>query len=222
MKSQMKISKLRMVRRGWSVRVLMALAVAGAGVAALDAGVVKIEMPAERASFKPGPEGGIANAQCLTCHSVEYVQTQPPMPLAFWSAEVKKMRDKYGASIPADQMDALAHYLAENYGTGAGGAPGAPAATEAEAQPASVQALATRYGCLSCHGVNVKIVGPAFRDVAMKYRNDPEAYQKIAAQVHGGGSGKWGPVLMPPFPMVTDAQTKMLADWILSQAGPAK
>lgn len=212
-----------MVQRSSIVRVLIALAAMGAGVAALNAGVMKIELPPETASFKPGSEGGIANAQCLTCHSVEYVKTQPPMPLAFWSAEVKKMRDKYAAPIPEDQMDQLAHYLAENYGTGAGGQPAAaPTATDTTAQPADVQALATKYGCLSCHSVNVKIVGPAFHDVAVKYHNDPDAYQKIAAQIHGGGSGKWGSVLMPPFPMVTDAQTKMLADWILSQAGPVK
>jgi cytochrome c551/c552 len=216
----MKIPVSKTVRRSWcSSRVLVALAIVGGGVIALNAGVTKIELPPETASFK-GPKGEIANAQCLTCHSVEYVQMQPPMPLAFWSAEVKKMRDKYGAQFPPDQIEPLAHYLAENYGSGGGGQPAEnPTAT---AQPASVQALATRYGCLSCHGVNVKIVGPAFHDVALKYHNDSQAYQKIAEQIHHGGSGKWGSVLMPPFPMVTEVETRMLADWILSQAGVAR
>ena len=224
MNSEMRISKLRIVRRGrWSVRALVLLAVIGAGVAGLNAGVMKIELPTETASFKPAPGSGLANAQCLTCHSVEYVQTQPPESLAFWSAEVKKMRTVYGAQIPEEQMDSIAHYLAENYGTGTGGQP-APSSSEAApaASSANVQALATHYGCLSCHGIDKKIVGPAYHDVAVKYQNDPQAYEKIVAQIHNGGSGKWGSVLMPPFPMVTDAQAKMLAQWILSQAGSAK
>ena len=148
---------------------------------------------------------------------------QPPEPLAFWSGEVKKMHDKYGAPIPEDLMAPIAHYLAENYGTGAGNQPATTSsATQSTAEPENVQALATRYGCLSCHGIDKKIVGPPFHDVAMKYHNDPQAYEKIAAQIHNGGSGKWGSVLMPPFSMVTDAQTKMLAEWILSQADSAK
>jgi cytochrome c551/c552 len=231
MKKQTGISKGRRIRAGQALwkrgRLIAVLGLFGFGVAVLDAAVLKIELPHETASFKPAPEVGMANAQCLTCHSVEYVQTQPPMPLAFWSAEVKKMRDKFGAPVPDDQIEPLAHYLAENYGTGANNqAPAAenanPTNALANAEPINVQALATRFGCLSCHGINVKIVGPAYHDVALKYRNDPEAYEKIAAQIHHGGSGKWGSVLMPPFPMVTDAQARMLAEWILSQAGPAK
>lgn len=224
MKNEMRNSKLRMVRRGSrSIRALVLLAAIGAGGAALDAGVMKIDLPTETASFKTAPGSGLANAQCLTCHSVEYVKTQPPEPLAFWSAEVKKMNAVYGAPIPEDQMDAIAHYLAENYGTGAGGQP-APSSSETASatEPGNVRALATHYGCLSCHGIDKKIVGPAYHDVAVKYQNDPQAYEKIAEQIHHGGSGKWGSVLMPPFPMVTDAQTRMLAQWILSQAGPAK
>ena len=194
----------------------------GAGVVALNADVTNIALPPETGSFKPGPAGEIANAQCLACHSVEYIKTQPPMPLTFWSGEVKKMRDKFGAPIPEEQIEPLAHYLAENYGTGAVAQPASALSFNTAALPTNFQALATHYGCLSCHGVNVKIVGPAFHDVAMKYQKDPQAYQKIAAQIHLGGSGKWGSALMPPFPMVTDAQAKMLAGWILSQADSAK
>ena len=225
MKNQSSIMKLIFHRQqsGGSRCRLVILGLIGFGAAALNASVVKIELPPETASFKPAPKVEMANAQCLTCHSVDYVRTQPPMPLAFWTAEVKKMRDKYGAAIPEDQIESLANYLAENYGTGSGqGSLIAQNVTAPNAQPMDAQTFATRYGCLSCHGKNVKIVGPAFHDIAVKYRNDPTAYDKISAQIHHGGFGKWGSVLMPPFPMVTDAQTKMLADWILAQAGSAK
>lgn len=188
----------------------------------LQAGVVKIELPPETAFFKPGPGSDLANAQCLTCHSVEYVLTQPPLPQTFWTSSVKKMREKFGASIPDDQVAPLVKYLTENYGATTNFSTTVPPGTDQKAvpapvQPESVETLATKFGCLSCHNVNVKIVGPAYKDIAAKYRNDPAALDRISRQIHDGGSGKWGPVGMPPFPMLTDAEVKMLGDWIMSQ-----
>jgi cytochrome c551/c552 len=192
------------------------------GALPLSAGVVKIELPPETASFKPAPGSEIANGQCLTCHSVDYVLTQPPEQRAFWAAEVKKMNKVYGAQIPEDQVESLADYLASNYGTGTNGQPSAASSASPKTVPntaaaTNAEAFAKKYGCLSCHGIKVKIVGPAFQDVAAKYRNDPAALDKISWQIHNGGSGKWGPVIMPPFPMVTDAQAKMVARWIMDQ-----
>ncbi len=181
------------------------------------AGAVTIELPPETASFKPGTGAGLANGQCLVCHSVDYVTMQPASPRAFWAAEVKKMREKYGAQIPPDQLEALTDYLAQNYGTHTN----SPASTEVAASPSSAalsgEAVATRYGCTACHNVDVKIVGPPFKAIAAKYQNDPTAVAKITEQIHKGGSGKWGPVIMPPFPMVNDAETRALAEWVLSR-----
>ncbi len=190
--------------------------------AQVEAGVMKIELPKETGSFKSAPGSDLANGQCLVCHSVEYVLMQPPMKQAFWAASVKKMREKFGAAIADDQVEPLVKYLTDSYGVPTNGAPAtevkaAPAAT----QPLTVEALATRNGCLACHSINAKIVGPAYKDVAAKYRTDPKAFDKIMAQIHNGGSGKWGPAIMPPFPTVTDAEAKMLAAWIMS-AGETK
>ena len=189
---------------------------------AAKAGILKIKLPPETRVYKPGPGSDLANGQCLVCHSVEYVLMQPPLTRSVWTAEVQKMKDKYGAQIPADQIVPLVDYLVRTYGTESQS--GAPATAQASsaivtvpATDTSGQGLATRYGCLLCHGVDHKIVGPAYRDVAAKYRNDSAALQKIAQQIHKGGSGKWGPVVMPPFPMIDDTQAKTLADWILSQ-----
>ena len=82
----------------------------------LTAGPMRIELPAETGVFKTGPGVEIANGQCLVCHSVEYVATQPPLPRAFWTASVKKMREKYGAAIPEEQVEPLLDYLALHYG----------------------------------------------------------------------------------------------------------
>jgi cytochrome c551/c552 len=181
---------------------------------------VKIELPAETGVFKPAPGVEIANAQCLICHSVEYVETQPWMPRAFWAASVKKMREKYGSAILEEQVEPLLDYLARHYGTETNSAPSFSANAASKSVPPGPltgETVATKYGCLGCHNVSVKIVGPPYKDIAAKYRNDADAFNKVAGQIQKGGSGKWGPVIMPPFPMVTEAETKLLVEWILGQ-----
>lgn len=86
--------------------------------AAALASSLKVELPNETATLKPGAGSELANGQCLTCHSAEYIITQPrDKPLAFWRAEVDKMKKVYGAPIPDDQISAIADYLARSYGT---------------------------------------------------------------------------------------------------------
>ena len=184
---------------------------------------LKIELPPETSSFKPAKGVEIANAQCLVCHSVEYVSTQPPLPRTYWAGSVKKMREKYGAQIPDSQVEPLLDYLVEQYGVQSSGAsagsstaPANSVAGRAVVESKTPEALGTRFGCLACHGPDKKIVGPALKDIAAKYQNDPTAQIRIAEQVRMGGSGKWGPVLMPPFPMLTPEEIKILSDWILT------
>jgi len=177
---------------------------------------LEIHLPPELGAFKQGTAAELANGQCLVCHSVEYVSTQPPMPRSFWKAEVQKMQQKYGAAIPDEQVDALIDYFTSNYGVGTNAVSFAGTGTAAVASNgSSATLLATKYGCLGCHNPVTKIVGPSYRDIAAKYRNDPEALQKIDQQIHQGGSGKWGPVIMPPFPSISAQETRILADWIL-------
>ncbi|HWX19108.1 MAG TPA: c-type cytochrome [Candidatus Binatia bacterium] len=182
---------------------------------------MKIDLPPETVSFKAGGGSEIANAQCLICHSVEYVTMQPPLPRTFWAASVKKMKDKFGAPLPDEQVEPVVNYLVKNYGQDTNRTPvtlSTPAQIgDNQGRTVNGEAIATKYGCLGCHNVSTKIVGPAYRDVAAKYHDDSAAFSKIADQIHQGGSGKWGPVIMPPFPMITDAETKTLADWILSR-----
>ena len=53
-------------------------------------------------------------------------------------------------------------------------------------------------GCAACHAVDKKIVGPAYKEVAAKYKGDKDAAAKLAKKVKEGGSGVWGPMPMPP------------------------
>jgi len=85
------------------------------GAAAL-AGDITITLPAETVVFNPGKGIELAQANCLICHSADYIRNQPPMPRKFWEAEVKKMREKYGAPAPEDVAPALVDYLAATYG----------------------------------------------------------------------------------------------------------
>lgn len=78
------------------------------------------------------------------------------------------------------------------------------------------QALATSKNCMSCHAVERKLLGPSFKEVAAKYKNDKGAVELLAAKIIKGGSGVWGPVPMPANTQVNAAEAKKLATWVLS------
>jgi len=91
----------------------------------------------------------------------------------------------------------------------------ATAAAAALAAPANAdEALAKKHNCLACHSVDKKLVGPAYKDIAKKYKGQNVA-AKLEQKVKKGGQGAWGPVPMPPNPAVPDADIKKLVDWIL-------
>lgn len=83
-------------------------------------------------------------------------------------------------------------------------------------QAQASEELAKKYNCLACHAVDKKVVGPAYKEVAAKYKGDKAAADKLAAKVKAGGSGVWGAVPMPPNAAVPDADIKKLVTWILS------
>ncbi len=81
----------------------------------------------------------------------------------------------------------------------------------------AIQDTATKRTCFTCHNPDVKVVGPAYREVAAKYRNDPNAVAMLTSQMEKGGMGKWGPVPMPALgAMVPPDERQALAEWILS------
>ena len=76
--------------------------------------------------------------------------------------------------------------------------------------------LAQQKACTACHGVDNKIVGPAYKDVAAKYADDADALAKVKESIKNGGKGKWGEIPMPAQPQLSDEQITLLAEWILS------
>ncbi|WP_334134654.1 c-type cytochrome [Tepidimonas sp.] len=81
---------------------------------------------------------------------------------------------------------------------------------------AAAKGLAQKNACMGCHAVDKKMVGPAYKDIAAKYKGmKPE---ELAASIKKGGTGKWGPVPMPAQPNLSDADAKVLAEWVLAGA----
>lgn len=78
--------------------------------------------------------------------------------------------------------------------------------------------LAKKHNCTACHAIDKKMIGPAYLDVAKKFKGQPDAAEKLTKSVKAGSSGIWGPVPMPPNAGVPDADIKTLVDWVLAQA----
>jgi cytochrome c len=84
-----------------------------------------------------------------------------------------------------------------------------------------VTVLAEQSGCLKCHAVDKKVTGPAFRDIAARYKNDSRAREMLREKVKKGGKGNWaeetGGALMPPHSaLLPEPLIAQLVDWVLS------
>lgn len=76
--------------------------------------------------------------------------------------------------------------------------------------------LAKQKGCMACHDMKAKKVGPAYAEVAKKYAGRKDAVDYLTQKIKKGGAGVWGGVPMPPQNNVTDAEAKQIAQWIMS------
>ena len=93
-----------------------------------------------------------------------------------------------------------------------GGAAAAPVAVNPNLE------LATKSGCMACHGVNSKIVGPGYNEVVTRYKGQPDAEDRLVAKVKAGGQGVWGAIPMPPNGHLKDEDLKTLVKWIMAGA----
>lgn len=77
--------------------------------------------------------------------------------------------------------------------------------------------LAQKNGCMACHTMDKKVLGPAFKDVSKKYKGSADAVAMLSNKIKSGSTGVWGPVPMPANgPRVSDADIKTLAEWVLA------
>jgi cytochrome c len=85
-----------------------------------------------------------------------------------------------------------------------------------EARAADAEGLAKASGCLACHTVDKKLIGPSYKEIANKYRNDKGAQANLEKKVKEGGKGVWGDIPMTPNAHVKDADIKAIVAWVLT------
>jgi cytochrome c len=83
---------------------------------------------------------------------------------------------------------------------------------------ADMPELAKKSNCIACHDIDKKKVGPAWQDVAAKYKGDKGAVASLGAKIIAGGKGVWGTIPMPPNPKMTEAEAKELATFVMGLA----
>jgi cytochrome c len=76
--------------------------------------------------------------------------------------------------------------------------------------------LAQASGCMVCHAIDKKLIGPSYKEVAAKYRDDKGAEPALFKKVKAGGKGVWGEIPMPPNPQVKDDDIHAIVKWVLS------
>jgi cytochrome c len=84
------------------------------------------------------------------------------------------------------------------------------------AQPAAGLALAQSQNCVSCHAVNLQLMGPAFHDIAAKYSARADASAYLSRKITEGSAGVWGSVPMPANTQLTPDEARALASWVLT------
>ena len=90
----------------------------------------------------------------------------------------------------------------------------------APAAPAS-PALASKGGCTTCHAVDKKLIGPSYREIAVKYKGQSDAVAVLTDRARKGGKGVWGTLPMPPSDAakISDADLKAVITWVLKTPG---
>jgi sulfite dehydrogenase len=196
--------------------LIAALALSAAGGAC----ALEIHLPPETATYKPSELPGyqLVQRNCMTCHAAQYASSQPPAsPRAYWEATVKKMKKPFGAQFDDADMPAMVDYLVKTYGAERGAAVAKPVAAAVPAVSGKdVNTLLAANGCMACHALDQKVVGPGFAEVAARYKGK-DGVAAVAANIRSGGAGKWGPVPMPPFSQLSVADAATLAKYVLSR-----
>ena len=129
-----------------------------------------------------------------------------------------RLEARIASSLPDHARNAHGNLLLQNRVIGpVRGVPTAPGDFDFDDAETGPMLLARESGCLACHGVAQKIVGPGFAEVALRYRNQDVA-EALVGRVRQGAQGVWGNVPMPPQPDLKDDEIRALVGWILAGA----
>lgn len=169
------------------------------------------------------------NGKCSQCHSQELALQKQFASDTEVSSVVTRMIAN-GMNASAEELDLIIHYLVDHHKLPASEAnasetldsnPDDAESSTASAAPPEMPDLAAQSGCTGCHAISFPLVGPAWADVANRYRNDPAARAQLIEKVKNGGTGNWveltGGIPMPAnSPLASDESIATLVDFILS------
>ncbi len=173
------------------------------------------------------PPVEVVSAPATPLESAVPAQSEVPVePIAAIEAAAPVAMEKVAAPPPSATVKAAPKAKPAIEAKPATPVPPAVVASPPEVKPevkasavmpeAEALALAKKSGCLVCHAVDKKVVGPAWKDVAAKYRGDKGAEAMLTSKIGKGGSGVWGSMAMPPQSRVSEADRQVLARFVLS------
>ena len=123
---------------------------------------------------------------------------------------------KVSASLPPGFVENLYGDIRDNFRGLATMNKAAPPVVSTPVEAVGGLDLIQKHGCVVCHAVDKKIVGPAFRSVADKYRDSADARAQLIGKIRDGGSGAWGTVPMPPQTEPSNSDLNTIVEWLLS------
>lgn len=197
-----------------------------------EAGLVGAPKIGDKAAWAPHIKEGLNELYSDALHGTDKGMPPKGGNTNLSDVEVKRavvyMTNRSGASFPEPAVGTPPATVASAPAAGAPpataimAAPSKASAPAAAAKPAAPldlktgEAMMQKDGCAACHAIDKKVVGPAYQDVAAKYKGDATALAKLTQKVKAGGAGVWGPIPMPPNAQVPDEDIKALVSWILT------
>jgi cytochrome c len=161
----------------------------------------------------PGPGSTLTENKCKICHELQHIR-RSPLSRGEWADNLRNMKE-HGTPMTDAEAQVILDYLSIYYNREKP-AP-APSADTLAGGGSEIQKLLEANGCVGCHALDQKVVGPAFRDVARRYASDASAAAQLPLKIREGSQGTWGSVPMPPNPSVSETDAQSLAGWVLQQ-----
>jgi cytochrome c551/c552 len=163
-------------------------------------------------SLISGPGSTLTENKCKICHELQHIR-RSPLSRGEWSDNLRNMKER-GTPMDDAEMAVILDYLSTYYARDKPApAPGPDTLASGNADP--VQKILDARGCSGCHTVDRRVVGPSFKDIFLKYKDQPDAKSYLSSKIRSGGQGVWGNVPMPPNPGLSEAELATVADWAL-------
>lgn len=172
------------------------------------------EQIAPSKTLAPGKGSELTTARCVICHDATHI-TRSRLSRAEWEDNIQVMITR-GMPIAPDEIPVVVEYLATYYSHAAPPAADSAPAVSAPAED-PVQKLLSTNACMACHAIDRKLVGPGFREIALRYQSDGAAPEKLARKIREGGAGVWGQTPMPPHPQIGSADLALIVAWVMRQ-----